>query len=120
MATATGFLRGARAGSRREQAATGTRDDLITIGLGFWLLGGLFIDGWAHNTGTRVESFFTPWHAAFYSGYAASSLWLCWLVVRGMRAGKVGVAAIPRGYELGLVGAGIFGLGGIGDMAWHL
>lgn len=120
MATAAGVLRGLRARGQQEQAQTGVRDDLITIGLGFWLLGGLFIDGWAHNTNTLVESFFTPWHAAFYSGYAASALWLCWLVLRGLRAGKVGVAAIPRGYELGLVGAGIFGLGGLGDLTWHL
>jgi hypothetical protein len=120
MATAAGVVRGLRARPRQEQAQTGTRDDLITIALGFWLLGGLFIDGWAHNTNTLVESFFTPWHAAFYSGYAASTLWLCWLVWRGLRAGKAGLAAIPRGYELGLVGAGIFGLGGLGDMTWHL
>ena len=120
MATTTGVLRGLRARSSQEQARVGPREDLITIGLGFWLLGGLFIDGWAHNTSTLVEGFFTPWHAAFYSGYAASALWLCWLVLRGLRAGKVGIAAIPRGYELGLVGAGIFGLAGLGDMTWHI
>jgi hypothetical protein len=120
MATAAGVLRGLRAKSRQEQARLGAREDMITIALGFWLLAGLFIDGWAHNTGTRVETFFTPWHAALYSGYAASALWLCGLVWWQMRSGKVGLAAIPRGYELGLVGAALFGLGGLADMTWHL
>ncbi|MFN8517117.1 MAG: hypothetical protein U0841_32015 [Chloroflexia bacterium] len=120
MATTAGVLRGVRTKSRQGQVRLGAREDTITIALGFWLLAGLFIDGWAHNTGTRVETFFTPWHAALYSGYAASALWLCGLVWWQLRAGKVGLAAIPRGYELGLVGAALFGLGGIGDMTWHL
>ena len=120
MATTAGVLRGLRAGAGRDQARVGAREDAITIMLGFWLLAGLFIDGWAHNTGTLVETFFTPWHAALYSGYAANALWLCWLVLRQSRAGKVGLAAIPRGYELGLVGALLFGLGGLADMTWHL
>jgi hypothetical protein len=117
---AAGALRGLRAGAPRGRARVGARADAVTIALGFWLLGGLFIDGWAHNAGTLVESFFTPWHAALYSGYTASTLWLCWLIGRELRAGKVGLAAIPRGYEWGLVGAAIFGLGGLGDLAWHL
>jgi hypothetical protein len=120
MATAAGVLRGLRTRSRQEQVRLGAREDAITIALGFWLLAGLFIDGWAHNTGTRVETFFTPWHAALYSGYTASTLWLCGLVWWQLRAGKVGLAAIPRGYELGLVGAAIFGIGGVADMTWHL
>ncbi len=40
--------------------------------------------------------------------------------MRGGRAGRVGLAAIPRGYGLGLAGAAIFGLGGLCDMLWHL
>lgn len=120
MATTAGILRGSRTRVRQEQVRLGAREDTITIALGFWLLGGLFIDGWAHNTNTLVESFFTPWHAVLYSGYTASTLWLCGLVWWQLRAGKVGRAAIPRGYELGLVGAALFGLGGLGDMTWHL
>lgn len=120
MATTAGVLLGLRAGAGREQERVGVREDAITIALGFWLLGGLFIDGWAHNTNTLVESFFTPWHAAMYSGYGANALWLCWLVVRQARAGKAGLAAIPRGYELGVAGALLFGLGGLADMTWHL
>src|SRR3954452_23440320 len=119
MATAAGVLRGPHSAARQEQVRLGGRDDSITIILGLWLMGGVFIDGWAHNSRTLVESFFTPWHAVLYSGYAASAAWLCWLVLRQRRAGKIGRAAIPRGYELGLAGAFIFGVGGLGDMLWQ-
>ena len=27
----------------------------------------LFVDGWAHNNLDQIETFFTPWHALFYS-----------------------------------------------------
>ena len=70
-----------RSGLRRHPSAetavpyrTSTRENLITIALGWWLLGGIFLDGWAHNQlGDSLESFFTPWHAVFYSGFAAVS-----------------------------------------------
>jgi hypothetical protein len=86
------------------------------------LVGGVFLDGWAHNNLVLLESFFTPWHAVLYSGYVAVVARLGWLI--GRRGGTRSVAefltAIPRGYELGLAGALIFGLAGIGDMLWHL
>src|SRR6266508_3210614 len=34
-------------------------------------VGGIFLDGWAHTHGRVDQSFFTPWHAVFYAGYAA-------------------------------------------------
>lgn len=96
------------------------RDQYVTIALGLWLMGGLLVDGWAHENLRQLEGFFTPWHGLFYSGYAASTARLIWLIWRGRRAGRVGLATLPRGYELGLVGTVLFGLGGVGDMAWHL
>src|SRR6266536_4204640 len=45
-------------------------EDLVTLVLTAWLIGGLFLDGWAHNTRPQLETFFTPWHAVFYSGFA--------------------------------------------------
>jgi hypothetical protein len=51
-----------------------------------WLVGGLFVDGWAHNTRPRLESFFTPWHGLFYSGFAAAAGWICWQVWSRRRA----------------------------------
>jgi hypothetical protein len=87
-------------------------EDLLTLVLTAWLIGGLFLDGWAHNTRPQLESFFTPWHAVFYSGFAAIALWICWSVWRRKH--------VPVGYGPALVGVVIFLLSGIGDMSWHL
>lgn len=115
--TAFGATPAVRAGARTQLR---WRDDLATVVLGLWLMAGLFVDGWAHNNLRQLETFFTPWHALFYSGYGASAAWLCWLIRREQRTGRVGRAAIPRGYELGLAGTVLFGFGGLGDMLWHL
>jgi hypothetical protein len=46
--------------------------DWVMVVLGGWLLGGLYVDGWAHNhLSTTLERCFTPWHAAFSSGFMA-------------------------------------------------
>jgi hypothetical protein len=49
-----------------------------------------------------------------------NALWLAWLIVREWRTGRVGPAAIPEGYQLGLLGVFVFGAGGAGDMLWHI
>src|SRR5262245_17164104 len=36
-----------------------------------WLVGGFWLDGWAHHAVPQLETFFTPWHAALYSGFLA-------------------------------------------------
>lgn len=107
------------ASARRYRASYG--EHLITVALGTWLMVGLFVDGWAHNhLDTSLETFFTPWHALFYSGFAACAGWLLWLVWRGRRRGLSSAAAVPRGYGPGLVGLAVFAVGGAGDMSWHL
>ena len=90
----------------------GWRADLLTALLGAWLLGGLFVDGWAHENLEALETFFTPWHALFYSGFLANATWISWVAGRER-------AAVPRGYGLGLVGVCVFAVGGFGDMLWH-
>lgn len=99
-------------------SATTKREDLITVLTGVWLIIGLFLDGYAHQhliSGT--ESFLTPWHAVFYSGFAATSAWLALLIAR--RRGPRLRDRIPRGYAAAVIGLGAFGLGGIGDGVWH-
>src|SRR5687768_4950696 len=104
-------------GERRAQLRT--RDHLLTALFGTWLMIGLFVDGWAHINLKGLESFFTPWHGLFYSGFLACTLWTAWLTYRQLAAGRTGFDAIPRGYELGVVGLVVFFLGGNGDMVWH-
>ncbi|GGO31101.1 hypothetical protein [Deinococcus humi] len=97
-----------------------TAQHLITIALAWWLLGGLFLDGWAHNNlGESLETFFTPWHAVFYSGFLAVAGWCLFLASRGWQRGRRGLAAFPEGYSLAAIGVPLFGLGGLGDLTWH-
>ena len=88
-----------------------SKEDLLTVAFSAWLIVGLFVDGWAHNN-NKPESFFTPWHGLFYSGFTATALWM-WSRLRRHRA-------VPVGYGLGFVGLVLFAAGGLGDMVWHL
>ncbi|THF88603.1 hypothetical protein E7T09_05265 [Deinococcus sp. KSM4-11] len=97
-----------------------TRENLLTMLLGLWLIGGLFLDGWAHNQrGDTIESFFTPWHAVFYSGFAAVAAWCLYLASRGWKLGRRGLAAFPDGYALAGLGVPLFAVAGAGDLIWH-
>src|SRR5947209_12742825 len=84
-----------------------------------WFVGGLFIDGWAHNHGLMDQTFFTPWHAILYSGYAANAVLLLATFVRNHIRGQRWSEAIPDGYQLALLGVPIFAVAGVGDLIWH-
>jgi hypothetical protein len=96
-----------------------SRTDLVTALLGVWFGVGLMIDAWAHGNVAELETFFTPWHAAFYSGFAAVSGWIIWQVWRNVRTGRQGLAAVPMGYLAGLVAVPAFAAFGMIDMMWH-
>src|SRR3970040_2009823 len=81
-----------------------------------WLIGGLYLDGWAHAHISNLETFFTPWHSVLYSGFLGQAAVLAGLFVRNLRRGESFSTALPRSYGLSLVGAGLFTLGGVGDM----
>lgn len=100
-------------------AESGRAFDWLMAGLSVWLIGGAYVDGWAHTHGRTDTSFFTPWHAVLYSGFLAVALVLAVQVLRGMARQRAWRIVLPRGYVLSLLGAGIFWLGGIGDMFWH-
>ena len=110
----------AHGGVSRVRWQATSRQHLVTLLVGFWLMIGIFVDGWAHtHLGRTLETFFTPWHAIFYSGFLATALWIGWLGRQGLLQGRRGLAAFPDGYELGAIGVGIFALGGLGDLTWH-
>lgn len=101
-------------------AAPSRRRDLATVLTGSWLITGLFVDGWAHNTfASELETFFTPWHALLYSGYVATAIVVSWPFLRAHGTFRQRVAALPVGYRLGFLGVLVFGLGGAGDSVWH-
>src|SRR5262249_25880734 len=84
-----------------------------------WLVGGLFLDGWAHNHFRNLETFFTPWHGVLYSGFAASAACLGAGAVRGWSEGRAWRDALPPGYALSLLGVALFLIAGLADMVWH-
>ena len=92
------------------------RDDLVTALLGGWVAVGLMLDAWAHNNVPGLETFFTPWHAVFYSGFLATAGWVLWVCRSTLRTG---LASVPVGYASTLVAIVAFALGGVGDLAWH-
>jgi hypothetical protein len=73
----------------------------VTALLGIWFGAGLMIDAWAHSNLAELETFFTPWHAVFYSGFAVVSGWIIWQVWRNVRAGRQGLAAVPTDTSAG-------------------
>jgi len=93
--------------------------DWAMVAFSTWFLGGLYLDGWAHGHGKVDNTFFTPWHAVFYSGFAAIALLLGLSIARGILRGLSWRDAIPRGYGAAFIGAPLFALGGVGDLIWH-
>jgi hypothetical protein len=91
--------------------STEARYDWLVLGACAWLIGGAFLDGWAHRHVLTLDTFFTPWHGALYSGFAACAavLGVRWLRDR----------SLPQGYQLSLVGCVVFAIGGPLDLLWH-
>jgi hypothetical protein len=103
----------------REAVADDHRFDWVMAVLSAWLIGGAFVDGWAHTHGKVDTTFFTPWHAVFYTGFLAVAGALVGALVRQRTRQGTWQHALPPGYNLALLGAVIFGCGGVGDMLWH-
>ncbi|MEV6278937.1 hypothetical protein [Nocardia sp. NPDC051832] len=94
-------------------------DDAVTALVSLWLIGGLMLDAWAHSNRPGLESFFTPWHAVFYSGFLATAGWVAWVLWKQWRTGRRGLAAIPLGYGPTVLALAAFALSGVADMFWH-
>jgi hypothetical protein len=91
----------------------------LTIGLvGLWLSAGFLWDSWAHLH-VGVESFFTPYHAIFYSAMLAGGLLLGVAAYRNYGLGYRGFQTLPAPYRQALIGVPVFFLGGVGDLFWH-
>jgi hypothetical protein len=95
------------------------RTNLVTALLSIWFVAGLMLDAWAHNNLAGLETFFTPWHAVFYSGFAATAGWILWTVRRSLPDGLAGLATMPAGYAGATVAVAGFALAGGADATWH-
>ncbi len=110
---------GAGPGGGGERVQPSYLANLVTVVLSGWFVVGLFLDAWAHNNLPGLESFFTPWHAVFYSGFVATALWVLLIVKRNVSSGLRGAAAVPTGYGLAVVALPVFALAGSLDYTWH-
>src|SRR3954469_14528817 len=87
--------------------------------LSAWFLAGLTLDAWAHSNLTNLETFFTPWHAVFYSGFTATAVWVVVMVWRNVSQAGSGIGAVPVGYGWTLAALAVFGISGVADGVWH-
>jgi hypothetical protein len=97
----------------------GAGRDLVTELLGIWLLLAVFLDGWAHLHLPGLETFFTPWHTALYSGLVATAAWTATVIWWNREPGQQLAPAIPAGYRGTVIGVALFAVAGILDLAWH-
>lgn len=84
-----------------------------------WIASGFFLDAWAHGH-VPVETFFTPYHAVFYSGMLAGFACVAIYALRNRRRGYAWRDCVPAAYRIPLLGIPIFIVAGLGDMCWHL
>jgi Tol biopolymer transport system component len=100
-------------------STTTLRMDWILTILSVWLIGGFYVDLWAHSHGQVDDTFFTPWHALLYAGAASF----------GVVLGAAAIAGRPRGiplrdtlappYRIAFLGFVLFGIAGVLDLVWH-
>ena len=91
-------------------AITNRKDRNLFIVAMLWFFIGAWIDSSAHTyLLDDIETFFTPWHAVLYSGYAFSVL-VAMYVKNKIKDYK---------FDVGVLGAVIFGIGGASDAVWH-
>lgn len=97
------------------------REHLLTVLFGLWMTVGLFLDGAFHqDLEGDTESFLTPWHGVFYTGFLASAWWLATMSRRrAPSAVDWQLRFLPPGYTAARTGLILFALGGVGDAAWH-
>ena len=108
-----------RSSTRPAQRISGLRFDWLMTLLSAVFVGGLYLDGWAHNHGRVDQSFFTPWHTFFYSGYLLVGLAFAGATLINRVHGYSLALSVPSGYRLTGIGLFIFAAGGVGDMGWH-
>jgi hypothetical protein len=97
----------------------GTTFHFVFLGTVLWFIAGSYLDAWAHNNIPSLETFFTPWHGALYSGMLATAAVLFITILINHRRGASWSAAIPKGYDISALGVTLMFFAGIGDGFWH-
>jgi hypothetical protein len=92
--------------------------DLLVGIVGLVLAAGFLLDSWAHLH-IPIETFFTPYHAVFYSAMVAGTIALAVAARRNFKLGYRGRDMLPAAYQSALWGVPVFFAGGVGDLIWH-
>jgi hypothetical protein len=114
---ATGMT--AEAQVRPAASTTSLRMDWILTGLSVWLVGGFYIDIWAHSHGRVDDTFFTPWHALLYSGAASFGVVLGAAAILGRPRSIPLRDTLAPPYRVAFLGSVLFAVAGVIDLAWH-
>ncbi|MBI19707.1 MAG: hypothetical protein CMB73_03940 [Euryarchaeota archaeon] len=99
--------------------------DPIVLILGMWCLVGLLIDAFAHIAGEVDDTFFTPWHAIWYSGSAAYGAYIFYAILpeggfqQLIKSPFSVLKGIENHHKPGVYGIIVFAISGFGDMIWH-
>ncbi len=83
-----------------------------------WMIGGVYIDAWAHGH-EPVETFFTPYHGFFYASLIGAGAIIATTMVANRLRGYRGMDMIPRAYRWSFLAAATFVAAGLGDLLWH-
>ena len=99
----------------------GWRLDAAVVVLSVLMVAGVAWDFRTHAAGITFaeESFFTPSHVFFYSAFLLIAATLGAATYRNRRQGAPWNRAVPEGYAVGVLGVGLFFVGGAGDYLWH-
>jgi Tol biopolymer transport system component len=98
---------------------TSVRLDWTLAALSVWLIGGFYVDLWAHAHGRVDDTFFTPWHALLYLGAASFVVVLGAVAISGTPRGVPVRDVLPGPYRMSFLGGLLFGVAGVLDLAWH-
>jgi Tol biopolymer transport system component len=98
---------------------TTLRMDWILTALSVWLVGGFYVDIWAHAHGQVDDTFFTPWHGLLYSGAASFGVVLGAAAILGRPRSVPIRDTLAPPYRLAFLGSVLFAVAGVIDLAWH-
>ncbi len=94
-------------------------DWIVVMLMGVFIFGA-YLDSWAHNhLPDELETFFTPWHGVLYAGFSFAAGWHVFTLFKHIQQGIPWDKALPKGYQLSLLGIVGFAVGGVLDMFWH-
>jgi hypothetical protein len=83
------------------------------------LVGGIYLDGWAHLHNQNSGALISPWHLLLFVSAGGTACFLLSQFFQTQVQAQSWRASLPQGYRLSLLGVVFFFIGAIGDPIWH-